>query len=54
MTKKKYKTIELFAESPNIQECKAKTKSGSRCSRAAKTSGYCTQHYKMYKEGKLK
>ena len=42
------------AKAPNVQQCKAKTKSGSRCSRAAKTSGYCTQHYKMYQEGKLK
>lgn len=41
------------AKSPTIEQCKARTKSGTRCSRAAKTSGYCTQHYKMYIEGKL-
>lgn len=41
------------AKSPNVQQCKAKTKSGTRCSRAAKTDGYCTQHYKMHLEGKL-
>lgn len=43
------------AKSPNVQQCKAKTKtkSGSRCSREAKTSGYCKQHYQMHLEGKL-
>ena len=41
------------AKSPNVQQCKAKNKSGTRCSREAKKSGYCTQHYKMYLEGKL-
>ena len=41
------------AKSPSVQQCKAKTKSGTRCSREAKTSGYCTQHYKMYLEGKI-
>lgn len=41
------------AKSPSVQQCKAKTKSGTRCSRAAKTSGYCTQHYNMHLEGKL-
>ena len=40
-------------KSPQVKQCKAKTKSGKRCSRAAKTAGYCTQHYKMYVEGKL-
>ena len=41
------------AKSPNVQQCKAKTQSGTRCSRAAKTDGYCTQHYKMHLEGRL-
>lgn len=41
------------AKSPNVQQCKAKTQSGTRCSRAAKTEGYCTQHYKMHLEGKI-
>ena len=41
------------AKSPSVQQCKAMTKSGTRCSRAAKTNGYCTQHYKMHLEGKL-
>ena len=41
------------AKSPTVQQCKATTKSGTRCSRAAKTSGYCTQHYNMYIQGKL-
>ena len=41
------------AKDPKIQQCKAKTKSGKRCSRAAKTAEYCQQHYKMYLEGKL-
>jgi len=42
------------AKSKSAQKCKAKTQKGSRCTREAKTSGYCKQHYKMYKEGKLK
>ena len=42
------------AKSPNVQQCKARTQSGTRCSRAAKTNGYCTQHYKMHIEGKIK
>lgn len=42
------------ANDPKVKQCKAKTKSGMRCSRAAKTSGYCQQHYKMYLEGKIK
>ena len=41
------------AKSPSVQQCKAKTKNGTRCSREAKTSGYCTQHYRMHLEGKL-
>ena len=41
------------AKSPNVLQCKAKTQSGTRCSRAAKTEGYCTQHYKMHLEGKI-
>jgi len=41
------------AKSPSVQQCKAKTRSGTRCSKAAKTSGYCTQHYKMHLEGKI-
>lgn len=41
------------AKSPNVAQCKAQTKSGTRCSRAAKYSGYCKQHYDMYKAGKL-
>ena len=41
------------AKSPSVQQCKAKTKRGTRCSRASKTAGYCSQHYKMYIEGKL-
>ena len=32
-------------KSQSVKQCKAITKSGERCSRAAKTSGYCTQHY---------
>lgn len=42
------------ANSSKVVQCKAKTKEGTRCTRAAKSSGYCTQHYKMKKEGKLK
>ena len=42
------------ANDPKVKQCKANTKSDTRCSRAAKTSGYCQQHYKMYIEGKLK
>lgn len=41
------------ANSPFVQRCKAKNKNGSRCSRAAKSSGYCKQHYKMHLQGKL-
>ena len=41
------------AKSPSVKQCKANTKNGTRCAREAKTSGYCKQHYKMYKEGKL-
>ena len=41
------------AKSPNVLQCKAKTQSGTRCSRAAKTEGYCTQHYKMHLDGKI-
>lgn len=40
------------AKSPSVKQCKATTKNGTRCSRAAKESGYCKQHYNMYKEGK--
>jgi hypothetical protein len=39
-------------KSSSVQQCKAKTKSGTRCSRESKKSGYCTQHYKIYIEGK--
>lgn len=42
------------ANSPTVQQCKGKTRNGTRCSRASKTLGYCTQHYKMYLEGKFK
>ena len=41
------------AKDPKVKQCKAMTKSGSRCSRAAKADGYCTQHLKMHKEGKI-
>ena len=41
------------AKDSNVAQCKAKTKSGTRCSRAAKTSGYCQQHYKMKLQGKI-
>ena len=41
------------AKSSSVQQCKAKTKNGSRCSRAAKSSGYCKQHYQMHIQGKL-
>ena len=34
-------------KSPSVQQCKAKTKNRKRCSREAKISGYCTQHYKI-------
>lgn len=34
------------SNNPGVQRCKAMTKSGSQCSRAAKKSGYCSQHYK--------
>ncbi|MBP5386491.1 MAG: hypothetical protein J6Y97_03790 [Prevotella sp.] len=40
------------AKSPVVSQCKAKTKEGKRCSRAAKTDGYCTQHYNMHIDGK--
>ena len=36
-----------------VKKCKATTKAGTQCSRAAKIDGYCTQHYNMYKQGKL-
>ena len=42
------------SKSQVARKCKAKTKNGTRCSRQAKTAGYCAQHYKMYREGKLK
>ena len=42
------------ANEPKVKQCKAKTKQGTRCKRAAKASGFCQQHYKMYCEGKLK
>lgn len=42
------------AKDSNVAQCKAKTKSGTRCSRAAKISGYCQQHYRMYLERKIK
>ncbi len=41
------------AQSPNVAQCKARTQSGTRCSRPAKTAGYCTQHYKMHREGRI-
>ena len=41
------------AKDANVAQCKAKTKSGMRCSKAAKTMGFCTQHYKMKLEGKI-
>ena len=41
------------AKSPSVQQCRAKTKKGTRCTREAKTSGYCKQHYKIFREGKL-
>ena len=41
------------AKDANVAQCKAKTKSGTRCSKAAKTMGFCTQHYKMKLEGKI-
>ena len=41
------------AKDPKVKQCKAMTKNGSRCSRAAKSDGYCTQHLKMHKEGKI-
>ena len=41
------------AKDPKVKQCKATTKSDDRCSRAAKADGYCTQHLKMHKEGKI-
>ena len=40
-------------KSPTIQQYKARIKSGARCSRAAKVSGYYLQHYRMHTKGKL-
>lgn len=34
-------------------KCKAVTKKGTQCTRVAKKSGYCTQHYKIYVEGEV-
>lgn len=48
----KYCDVHL-AKDPKVKQCKATTKSGDRCSRAAKADGYCTQHLKMHKEGKM-
>lgn len=50
----KLATKNAFFSSSDIKLCKAKTRAGSQCSRVAKTSGYCTQHYKMHQEGKIK
>lgn len=38
---------------PVKNQCKATTASGNRCSRQATTQGYCTQHYKKHKQGKI-
>lgn len=38
---------------PSAVKCKATTKKGTKCSRPAQTQGYCSQHYKMHKEGKI-
>lgn len=32
-------------------KCKATTQEGNRCTRVAKRSGYCTQHYNMHVKG---
>ncbi len=41
------------AYDPSVPQCKAITKMGTRCSRAAKTAGYCYQHYEMKQAGRL-
>lgn len=38
---------------PKAVKCKATTRKGTRCSRPATTQGYCQQHYKMHKQGKI-
>ena len=46
----KYCTVH-HSKNPNSAKCKATTKDGKRCSRAANKGGYCSQHYSM-KKGK--
>ena len=42
------------ANDPKVAQCMEKTQKGSRCRRPSKIAGYCTQHYKMKLQGKVK
>lgn len=44
--------ILVFTISANAEQCKATTRAGIRCSRTAKISGYCKQHYDLLQKQK--
>lgn len=44
--------ILIFTLSANAEQCRAITHKGTRCSRTAKISGYCKQHYDLQNKQK--
>lgn len=49
----KYCSVHIGKDN-SAKPCKATTQAGTQCKRTATKNGYCQQHYKMKKEGKLK
>lgn len=45
----KYCSVHI-GQDAKVNKCKATTRNGNQCSRAASKNGYCTQHYKLSKK----